>query len=66
MVIIRCCSLVTPITAAMFAGCAKLPFPALDKPAEQKATGKEPRSLSVFVDVYMTVNWNVGLPINNG
>lgn len=40
MVIIRCCSLVTPITAAIFAGCAKLPFPALENPAEHRATGK--------------------------
>lgn len=40
MVIIRCCSLVTPITAAIFAGCAKLPFPALQDAAEQRSAGK--------------------------
>uniref|UniRef100_H3CDI3 RNA helicase n=1 Tax=Tetraodon nigroviridis TaxID=99883 RepID=H3CDI3_TETNG len=41
MVVTRCCSLVTPITAAIFAGCAKLPFPALEQPAEHRATGTQ-------------------------
>lgn len=42
MVVIRCCSLVTPLAAAIFAGGAKLPFPALENPAEhrQSARGK--------------------------
>lgn len=62
MVIIRCCSLVTPLTAAIFAGCAKLPFPGLEKPAEQSASSKSGavRSPSTGVDVWMTINGNAG------
>eukprot|EP00066_Takifugu_rubripes_P013439 XP_011602705.1 PREDICTED: probable ATP-dependent RNA helicase YTHDC2 [Takifugu rubripes] len=41
MVIIRCCSMVTPITAAIFAGCAKLPFPALQEAAEPRSAGTQ-------------------------
>lgn len=38
MASVRCCSLVTPITVAIFGGCAKLPSSALQEPARQKAT----------------------------
>uniref|UniRef100_A0A3B4VGQ8 RNA helicase n=1 Tax=Seriola dumerili TaxID=41447 RepID=A0A3B4VGQ8_SERDU len=40
MASVRCCSMVTPITVAMFGGCAKLPSSALQEPAAQRATGK--------------------------
>ncbi|KAM9338343.1 3'-5' RNA helicase YTHDC2 [Symphorus nematophorus] len=38
MASVRCCSMVTPITVAIFGGCAKLPSSALQEPALQKAT----------------------------
>ncbi|XP_073334572.1 3'-5' RNA helicase YTHDC2 isoform X1 [Pagrus major] len=38
MASVRCCSMVTPITVAIFGGCAKLPSSALQEPASQKAT----------------------------
>ncbi|XP_038589485.1 3'-5' RNA helicase YTHDC2 isoform X1 [Micropterus salmoides] len=38
MASVRCCSMVTPITVAIFGGCAKLPSSALQEPAAQKAT----------------------------
>ncbi|XP_044030649.1 3'-5' RNA helicase YTHDC2 isoform X2 [Siniperca chuatsi] len=38
MASVRCCSMVTPITVAIFGGCAKLPSSALQEPAVQKAT----------------------------
>ncbi|XP_022600321.1 probable ATP-dependent RNA helicase YTHDC2 isoform X1 [Seriola dumerili] len=38
MASVRCCSMVTPITVAMFGGCAKLPSSALQEPAAQRAT----------------------------
>ncbi|XP_040013730.1 3'-5' RNA helicase YTHDC2 isoform X2 [Xiphias gladius] len=38
MASVRCCSMVTPITVAIFGGCAKLPSPSLQEPAVQKAT----------------------------
>lgn len=62
MVIIRCCSLVTPLTAAIFAGCAKLPFPGLETPAEQSASANSGavRSPSTGVGVWMTINGNAG------
>lgn len=63
MVVIRCCSLVTPLTAAIFAGCAKLPFPGLEKPAEQSASAKSgvAQSPGAGVDVWLTINGNAGL-----
>lgn len=62
MVVIRCCSLVTPLTAAIFAGCAKLPFPGMEKLAEQSASAKSgtARSPSTGMDVWMTINGNSG------
>ncbi|XP_070780527.1 3'-5' RNA helicase YTHDC2 [Enoplosus armatus] len=39
MASVRCCSMVTPITVAIFGGRAKLPSSALQEPAVQKATG---------------------------
>ncbi|XP_044189523.1 3'-5' RNA helicase YTHDC2 isoform X1 [Thunnus albacares] len=36
MASVRCCSMVTPITVAIFGGCAKLPTSALQEPAAQK------------------------------
>ncbi|XP_041816133.1 3'-5' RNA helicase YTHDC2-like isoform X2 [Chelmon rostratus] len=36
MASVRCCSMVTPITVAIFGGCAKLPRSALQEPAVQK------------------------------
>lgn len=41
MASVRCCSMVTPITVAIFGGCAKLPSSALQEPAVQKVTGKQ-------------------------
>ncbi|XP_070706567.1 3'-5' RNA helicase YTHDC2 isoform X2 [Pempheris klunzingeri] len=38
MASVRCCSIVTPITVAIFGGCAKLPSSALQEPDVQKAT----------------------------
>ncbi|XP_051268215.1 3'-5' RNA helicase YTHDC2 isoform X4 [Dicentrarchus labrax] len=38
MASVRCCSMVTPITVAIFGGCAKLPSSALQEPAVQTAT----------------------------
>uniref|UniRef100_A0A671VQR6 RNA helicase n=1 Tax=Sparus aurata TaxID=8175 RepID=A0A671VQR6_SPAAU len=38
MASVRCCSMVTPITVAIFGGCAKLPSSALQEPAVQKVT----------------------------
>ncbi|KAL4604831.1 putative ATP-dependent RNA helicase YTHDC2 [Arapaima gigas] len=36
---VQCCSVVTPVTVAVFGGCAKMPSTALQKPAVQKADG---------------------------
>ncbi|XP_059214340.1 3'-5' RNA helicase YTHDC2 isoform X2 [Centropristis striata] len=36
MASVRCCSMMTPITVAIFGGCAKLPSSALQEPALQK------------------------------
>ncbi|XP_026152929.1 3'-5' RNA helicase YTHDC2 isoform X2 [Mastacembelus armatus] len=36
MASVRCCSMVTPITVAIFGGCAQLPCSALQEPAVQK------------------------------
>lgn len=38
MASVRCCSMVTPITVAIFGGCAKLPSSALQEPIAQKGT----------------------------
>ncbi|XP_034402370.1 3'-5' RNA helicase YTHDC2 isoform X1 [Cyclopterus lumpus] len=38
MASVRCCSMMTSITVAIFGGCAKLPSSALQEPAAQKAT----------------------------
>ncbi|XP_034751393.1 3'-5' RNA helicase YTHDC2 isoform X1 [Etheostoma cragini] len=38
MASVRCCSLTTPITVAIFGGCAKLPSSALQEPAVQRTT----------------------------
>ncbi|XP_031143214.1 3'-5' RNA helicase YTHDC2 isoform X1 [Sander lucioperca] len=38
MASVRCCSLTTPITVAIFGGCAKLPSSALQEPAVQRGT----------------------------
>ncbi|XP_041811123.1 3'-5' RNA helicase YTHDC2-like [Chelmon rostratus] len=38
MASVRCCSMVTAITVAIFGGCAKLPRSALQEPAVQKGT----------------------------
>ncbi|XP_078127171.1 3'-5' RNA helicase YTHDC2 [Sander vitreus] len=38
MASVRCCSLMTPVTVAIFGGCAKLPSSALQEPAVQRAT----------------------------
>ncbi|XP_028456578.1 3'-5' RNA helicase YTHDC2 isoform X2 [Perca flavescens] len=38
MASVRCCSLTTPVTVAIFGGCAKLPSSALQEPAVQRAT----------------------------
>ncbi|XP_042365751.1 3'-5' RNA helicase YTHDC2 isoform X2 [Plectropomus leopardus] len=48
MASVRCCSLVTPITVAIFAGCAKLPSPALQEPAVHNAndSDSEPEDLA--------------------
>ncbi len=53
MASVRCCSMVTPITVAIFGGCAKLPSSALQEPAIQKATGKQvKKKLHVFVKLF--------------
>uniref|UniRef100_A0AAQ4QP15 RNA helicase n=1 Tax=Gasterosteus aculeatus aculeatus TaxID=481459 RepID=A0AAQ4QP15_GASAC len=41
MASVRCCSVLTAITVAIFGGCAKLPSSALQEPAAQKTTGKQ-------------------------
>uniref|UniRef100_A0AAQ5ZBL0 RNA helicase n=1 Tax=Amphiprion ocellaris TaxID=80972 RepID=A0AAQ5ZBL0_AMPOC len=38
---VRCCSIVTAITVAIFGGSAKLPSSALHEPASQRAAGKQ-------------------------
>ncbi|XP_029300796.1 3'-5' RNA helicase YTHDC2 isoform X2 [Cottoperca gobio] len=38
MASVRCCSMITAITVAVFGGCAKLPSSALQEPAVQKVT----------------------------
>uniref|UniRef100_A0A673ZUT1 RNA helicase n=1 Tax=Salmo trutta TaxID=8032 RepID=A0A673ZUT1_SALTR len=38
---IRCCSVVSPITVAIFGGCAKLPSTALQEPAVQKGRSSD-------------------------
>ncbi|KAK5851607.1 hypothetical protein PBY51_023149 [Eleginops maclovinus] len=38
MASVRCCSMVTPITVAIFGGCAKLPSSALQQPPSQRAS----------------------------
>ncbi|XP_068190442.1 3'-5' RNA helicase YTHDC2 isoform X2 [Antennarius striatus] len=46
MASVRCCSMVTPITVAIFGGCAKLPSSALQQPAAQTAAGAPPDDIS--------------------
>ncbi|XP_068608854.1 3'-5' RNA helicase YTHDC2 [Brachionichthys hirsutus] len=46
MVSVRCCSVVTPITVAIFGGCAKLPTSALQQPEAQALAGGPPDDVS--------------------
>ncbi|KAM6901867.1 3'-5' RNA helicase YTHDC2 isoform 2-T2 [Lycodopsis pacificus] len=46
MASVRCCSVMTAITVAIFGGCAKLPSSALQEPAAQTATDSPPVDLS--------------------
>ncbi|XP_075935608.1 3'-5' RNA helicase YTHDC2 isoform X1 [Anarhichas minor] len=46
MASVRCCSIMTAITVAIFGGCAKLPNSALQEPAAQTATDSPPVDLS--------------------
>ncbi|XP_071321926.1 3'-5' RNA helicase YTHDC2 isoform X2 [Trachinotus anak] len=39
MASVRCCSMVTPITVALFGGCAKLPTSTILEPVAQRASG---------------------------
>lgn len=40
MASVRCCSVVTPITVALFGGCAKLPTPMLQDTTAARGAGK--------------------------
>ncbi|KAL6097397.1 ythdc2 [Pungitius sinensis] len=46
MASVRCCSVLTAITVAIFGGCAKLPSSALQEPAAQKTTDGQSGDLS--------------------
>uniref|UniRef100_A0AAQ4QP43 RNA helicase n=1 Tax=Gasterosteus aculeatus aculeatus TaxID=481459 RepID=A0AAQ4QP43_GASAC len=46
MASVRCCSVLTAITVAIFGGCAKLPSSALQEPAAQKTTDSPSGDLS--------------------
>uniref|UniRef100_A0A4W6F8V8 RNA helicase n=1 Tax=Lates calcarifer TaxID=8187 RepID=A0A4W6F8V8_LATCA len=46
MASVRCCSMVTPITVAIFGGCARLSTSALQEPILQKETGEETEELA--------------------
>ncbi|KAF3848628.1 hypothetical protein F7725_015125 [Dissostichus mawsoni] len=49
MASVRCCSMVTPITVAIFGGCAKLPSSALQEPsAREENSDSETEELSEF------------------
>ncbi|XP_066567383.1 3'-5' RNA helicase YTHDC2 [Amia ocellicauda] len=47
---VKCCSVVTPLTVAIFGGCAKLPSTALQEPSMQRADGINDSSDSEMED----------------
>lgn len=49
MASVRCCSIVTSITVAIFGGCAKLHSSALHEPAVQNTTGKQKLFTAYFL-----------------
>lgn len=58
MASVRCCSMVTPITVAVFGGCAKLPSSALQEPDVQKVTGNQVKKETARTCQVISVNNN--------